>query len=289
MQFKRGNRYHTKSPVKSNFKLGDFVIVEADRGVDLGIITHICRRNDLLPNKSDRKFDGKDYKAYQLGRIIRMATPTECAFLPEKHRQESEILDVCKDLAQRIHRLPISVVNVVYQFDRNKLTIFYSSIARVDFREFVRDLFGMCDSRIWMEKVLFSSASDTEFNRFATALESGIYRSPKSSFAESGGGHGRGKNGHSIPNRTSYGSRRGKGRVNGAAVPMSDLPSHVHQQLPQSFLRHLSPTTGNFLPQTMTAPSGAAFVGLEYEEDDMNLIDAVSFQPYVKLPYRSFD
>jgi len=57
-------------------------------------------------------------------------------------------------LAQRVHHLPISVLNAVFQFDRHKLTIYYASNARVDFREFVRDLFGMFKSRIWMEKVV---------------------------------------------------------------------------------------------------------------------------------------
>ena len=57
----------------------------------------------------------------------------------------------------RVHHLPIAVLSVVFQFDRNKLTIFYSSTCRVDFREFVRDLFGVYKSRIWMEKVLLSN------------------------------------------------------------------------------------------------------------------------------------
>lgn len=257
--------------------------MEADRGQDLGIITHVCRRHELSSQKSDRKIDVKDDKVNQLGKIIRMATPSECAFLPEKHRQESEVLDVCKDLIHRVHRLPITVVNAVFQFDRNKLTIFYSSNARVDFREFVRDLFGIYKSRIWMEKVLLYSSSDTEFNRFATALETGVYRSPMYGFAASA--HGVAKNDSSIPYNTSYGNG------NGGASPLSALPprAHLHQHLPQSFVLHLPPSAGSFIPRPMTAPSGAGFVDFENEEDDFNLVDAVSFQPNVKLPYRSFE
>jgi hypothetical protein len=42
---------------------------------------------------------------------------------------------------------------VEFQFDRHKLTVFYSSETRVDFREFVRDLFSAYKARIWMKKI----------------------------------------------------------------------------------------------------------------------------------------
>jgi hypothetical protein len=45
------------------------------------------------------------------------------------------------------------VHDVEYQYDRHKLTIYYSTEMRIDFREFVKDLFSMYRTRIWMKKI----------------------------------------------------------------------------------------------------------------------------------------
>jgi hypothetical protein len=50
-------------------------------------------------------------------------------------------------------KLPMKVVDAEYQFDRRKLTVYYSSDCRIDFRELVRDLFSAFRTRIWMKKV----------------------------------------------------------------------------------------------------------------------------------------
>lgn len=50
------------------------------------------------------------------------------------------------------YRLPLTITDADYQFDGHKLTVFYSSDARVDFRDYVRDLFSLFKTRIWMKK-----------------------------------------------------------------------------------------------------------------------------------------
>jgi hypothetical protein len=67
--------------------------------------------------------------------------------------------------------------DVEYQFDRHKLTIFYTSDARVDFREFVRDLFSAYKARIWMKKVTSSKPVRSE-NWASVALVTGMQFSP---------------------------------------------------------------------------------------------------------------
>mmetsp|Transcript_15382 Transcript_15382/g.22594 ORF Transcript_15382/g.22594 Transcript_15382/m.22594 type:complete len:332 (+) Transcript_15382:819-1814(+) len=153
--------------------VGEFVKVEADRGEDLGVVTDACHMQDLVVERSNRKIEVKADRP-RIGKIVRVATRSERAQLPEKHRLEMYVLATCKELAQRVHHLPISVLNAVFQFDRHKLTIYYASNARVDFREFVRDLFGMFKSRIWMEKVLLSNPSGSS-SLFERALETGQY------------------------------------------------------------------------------------------------------------------
>lgn len=55
-------------------------------------------------------------------------------------------------MATNTYRLPLTITDADYQFDGHKLTVFYSSDARVDFRDYVRDLFSLFKTRIWMKK-----------------------------------------------------------------------------------------------------------------------------------------
>jgi cell fate regulator YaaT (PSP1 superfamily) len=50
----------------------------------------------------------------------------------------------------RARRLPMEIVDAEYQWDRNKLTFYFKSESRIDFRELVRELFRIYKTRIWM-------------------------------------------------------------------------------------------------------------------------------------------
>ena len=67
----------------------------------------------------------------------------------------------------------MTVVDVEYQFDRHKITIYYDSPLRIDFRELVRDLFSSFKARIWMKKINQFQAPDIQ--QFAAiALATGV-------------------------------------------------------------------------------------------------------------------
>jgi cell fate regulator YaaT (PSP1 superfamily) len=72
------------------------------------------------------------------------------------------------------HPMSIKLVTAEYQFDRNKVTIYFDTrLNRVDFREFVRDLFAIFKLRIWMQKV--DSERSFALKPYATkALRSGV-------------------------------------------------------------------------------------------------------------------
>jgi cell fate regulator YaaT (PSP1 superfamily) len=67
--------------------------------------------------------------------------------------------------------------DVEYQFDRHKLTVYYAADSRVDFREFVRDLFSAYKARIWMKKL--NTQRPIKLENWATvALATGMQFSP---------------------------------------------------------------------------------------------------------------
>ena len=59
---------------------------------------------------------------------------------------------LCSQKAKQ-HGIDIVIVDAEFQFDRKKLTIYYYSNTRVDFRHFVKDLYSIYYARIWMENV----------------------------------------------------------------------------------------------------------------------------------------
>lgn len=72
---------------------GDFVIVQADRGEDLGVIT------DSYPVQTfiDRRYAMRAYmdeEDQNVGYILRVASPSETKLLPEKFQDEEMIFKV---------------------------------------------------------------------------------------------------------------------------------------------------------------------------------------------------
>ena len=47
----------------------------------------------------------------------------------------------------------MKIIDAEYQYDRHKLTFYFEAEGRVDFRELVRELFGVYKTRIWMKQV----------------------------------------------------------------------------------------------------------------------------------------
>lgn len=131
---------------------GEFVVVEADRGEDIGIITEVLAMKTFI----ERRYVSKtavDDEDSTIGRIIRSATVAERQSLADKYHDEQNVMQFARELAHHTYRLPLIIQDAEYQFDRHKLTIYYHADGRVDFRELVRDLFSAFKARIWMKKL----------------------------------------------------------------------------------------------------------------------------------------
>jgi hypothetical protein len=120
----------------STYSDGDYVLTEADRGVDLGRI--------VARSETPRYRDQKACRA-----IIRIATPVEVRALPGKEEREKAALQLCQDKAREF-ALPMQITAAEYQFDGKKLTFYYAADRYVDFRNLVKGLFRIFGTRIWM-------------------------------------------------------------------------------------------------------------------------------------------
>jgi cell fate regulator YaaT (PSP1 superfamily) len=119
-----------------HLSVGDYVLTEADRGVDVG------RVEAVLPSPSFREAKGAKL-------IIRLATQNEVRQLPQKAEREARALQVGQAKVAE-SGLPMVVTGAEFQFDGKKLTFYYSASTYIDFRGLVRNLFKVFGTRIWM-------------------------------------------------------------------------------------------------------------------------------------------
>ncbi|ORX92636.1 PSP1-domain-containing protein [Basidiobolus meristosporus CBS 931.73] len=134
--------------------VGDLVIVEADRGKDLGkvindsITPHHIQM--LQQSQAAEGGSGDRFNKEILPKLIyRLAQPSEISILMSKNQDEAKAMMVCQTKVRQ-KKLPMEVVDAEYQWDRRKLTFYFVAERRIDFRELVRDLFKIYKTRIWM-------------------------------------------------------------------------------------------------------------------------------------------
>ncbi|KAI8369265.1 PSP1 C-terminal conserved region-domain-containing protein [Radiomyces spectabilis] len=141
-------------------KMGDLVIIEADRGRDLGTIvadrvnaSELCGKEEIMSPPADPlsvtdtgRINPKDVYVKQM---FRLAESAEIASLATKSQDEAKALLVCQAKIKQ-KGLCMEVLNAEYQWDRRKLTFYFVADQRIDFRELVRELFKIYKTRIWM-------------------------------------------------------------------------------------------------------------------------------------------
>lgn len=129
-----------------NYEKETYIIIEADRGEDCGRIVGVTNKDKYrkLLNRMNEVT-----KEVQPKRIFRKALIKDLEQLKRKEELEDEALVHCK--ARVVEReLEMEVVGCEYQWDKHKLTFFFMSDKRIDFRELVKELYKTYKTRIWM-------------------------------------------------------------------------------------------------------------------------------------------
>jgi cell fate regulator YaaT (PSP1 superfamily) len=142
-------------------RLAEQVIVEVERGKDFGRIT---ATGDVATRKCTSCSTGcavgeapgepnaKPSADEPLKPVLRRATPDDIRQHNEGRRSEE---DVRRKVLERVrsHELVMKVSDTEWQWDRNKLTIYFTAEKRVDFRALVRDLASLFRTRIELRQI----------------------------------------------------------------------------------------------------------------------------------------
>ncbi len=125
--------------------MGSRIILEADRGVDLGTV--ISTGETVRRKRRSRGLVGQPMR-----KVLRTAKDVELAQLEENRNIEDKAVSVFKEKCQK-HNLVMKLTAVEYQFDRSRITFFFTADTRVDFRALVRDLAGVYRTRIELRQI----------------------------------------------------------------------------------------------------------------------------------------
>ena len=126
---------------------GDQVIVQADRGEDLGEVT-------ALGNIAERKCSSSGGCATPTPtqRVLRRAGADEVRRAQHKQEDERRARRETRGHVAR-HGLKMKVTETEWQFDRKKLIVYFTAEKRVDFRALVRDLARAFRTRIELKQI----------------------------------------------------------------------------------------------------------------------------------------
>lgn len=140
VRFKEVGKIYYFDPKGIELNSGDQVIVETARGIECGIVA--------IPNKEvpDEEI------VHPLKPLIRKANDNDLGHIEENKKREKEAFKVCeKKIAE--HKLGMSLVDVEYTFDNNKILFYFTADGRVDFRALVKDLAGVFRTRIELRQI----------------------------------------------------------------------------------------------------------------------------------------
>lgn len=203
IEFKAGRTdlfYCADLRLAGNLRVGDLVIVEADRGRDLGKVLNdgitVEQVEAFQRNQAERMngvgmgmfvpsgFNGAGFGAGgDQGDGQQPPSPggpgssagARKEISPKMIYAKAQPQDVnslmlkhqdevkALQLCQskvRAKKLPMEVVEAEYQWDRRKLTFYFVAEKRIDFRELVRELFRLYKTRIWMASLQGGTISE---------------------------------------------------------------------------------------------------------------------------------
>ena len=127
---------------------GQQVIVEADRGEDLGEVSAV---GAIAERKCSSSGGGCATPAPEK-KVLRVARNDEVKRSENGRADEARVRTEARTLVAK-HNLKMKVTEAEWQFDRTKLIIYFTAEKRVDFRQLVRDLARAFRARIELKQI----------------------------------------------------------------------------------------------------------------------------------------
>ena len=127
---------------RNDFELleGDYVVVEAERGQNLGRVSCVGSLAKLKRGTGDAC------------NVIRKAREDDLETHKKNQEKEKAAFKVCREKIKQFN-LDMKLVDVEMQFDGSKITFYFTAAQRVDFRELVKELASIYRTRIELRQI----------------------------------------------------------------------------------------------------------------------------------------
>ncbi len=140
VKFKKEGRIYSFNAADLLIHKGEQVIVNTDNGLALGIIVadvKRCHKSEIPAN---------------LKKVVRKVTVDDLRIKEENEKMEEDARKICiEKIAEK--NLAMKLIGVDCLFDKSKIIFYFSSEARVDFRDLVKDLVQQFKTRIELKQV----------------------------------------------------------------------------------------------------------------------------------------
>lgn len=136
IRFKRTGKLSFYLTDNDNLNISDSVVADTDKGEEIGVVAKIfeSQENEELP------------------KLKRIATEEDFNIQKEMDEKAKEALIFCKEQAKKLE-LDMKVLTAEYTLDGTKLTIYFVSEDRVDFRELVKIIASKYRARIELRQI----------------------------------------------------------------------------------------------------------------------------------------
>ena len=140
LSFREGGKTTRYTCEGIDLKPGDRIMAQNQGTLDLGTVIGV-------PMELDDNLVSNDTEP-----VLRLATSKEIERGELKKVKEKEAYDLCLELIGK-HNLDMNLLDAVFTFDGKKVTFFFTSDNRVDFRELVKDLVSSFRARIELRQI----------------------------------------------------------------------------------------------------------------------------------------
>jgi cell fate regulator YaaT (PSP1 superfamily) len=142
VRFQEAGRIYYFEPggFEDELAVGSFAVVETSRGVELGRVV-IAPGQVLSADLTE-----------PLKPVIRPATRDDIDRAEELREQARDATELARERARAL-ALPMKIVSAQYTLDGTRLTVYFTSEGRVDFRDLVRDLAGKVRAQVQLRQV----------------------------------------------------------------------------------------------------------------------------------------
>lgn len=147
VRFKNTRKIIFRNDSGQNLKIGDIVVVEAQNGCDVGIIT---LSGPIIAQQLKR--DRIDPRTYEFRKIYRKARPNDLEKWQDAIAREHRTMIRSRQMAADL-QLNMKIGDVEFQGDGSKAIFYYIADERVDFRQLIKNFAEEFRIRIEMKQI----------------------------------------------------------------------------------------------------------------------------------------